>query len=52
MIVPPGNGTFLIRTFPGRSGFMFEMLQFWSNVYTAEGKGERRYWGGKGSGLG
>lgn len=26
---------------------MFEMLQFWLNVYTAEGKEELRYWSGE-----
>lgn len=26
---------------------MFEMLQFWSNVYTEEGKEEPRCWGGE-----
>lgn len=50
VIVPPGNWTPLIRI--SRQIWVYVwMLQFWSNVYTAEGKGEQRYWGEKGSGL-
>lgn len=48
--VPPGNRMPLIRI--SRQIWVYVwMLQFWSNVYTAEGKGEQRYWGEKGSGL-
>lgn len=50
VIVPPGSGTFLIRIYR-QIWVCFEMLQLWSNEYTAEGREEPRYWDGEGSGL-